>query len=437
MTHELHRLLGTALGDRIPRHVPLKELLPIPVVLFPEDEFQTLAQGLRSLLSAQQRILRVLRETHTQQELLDRFCVPHRVRPFVDWKLLDAGANVIGRVDIVPTASGGYRFCELNIGPAIEGPQMHGHCQEFLRAVGVSTREYQGGHSPYADLGAMIRERCRVEGRERIVILDLDSYHTDGPLVYDQLLRYVEAQCVGCEVHLIKISEYREEWLRQDEARKTLVYRLFLEDEVDGQWAQVERILDSGAYVLNTFENYILSSKAWFPIFCDESYRSLLNPAEIAAIEAFVPDSYEITPANLDSVLANKDRLVFKKADSTEGRGVMLGAEHSPAKLLGVLAGRLGEWSVQELVPALAPEFPQTRWAEPVAQNVVLGLYHVDGNYSGLLFRCNGNTRVVNLASGGKVAWALRVTDAEYRKLIDRLDGSARSAPQLRPATGW
>jgi hypothetical protein len=437
MTRELHRVLGAALGDRIPRHVPLKELLPIPVVLFPEDEFQALAQGLRAVLSAQQKILRALRKSYTQEELLDRFCVPQRVRPFVDWKLLDAGANIIGRVDIVPTPSGGYRFCELNIGPAIEGPQMHGHCHDFLRAVGVSTREYQGGDSPYVDLGALIRERCRLEGRERIVILDLDSYHTDGPLVYDQLLRYVEAQCAGCEVHLIKMAQYRDEWLRKDEARKTLVYRLFLEDEVNGEWALVERILDSGAYVLNTFENYILGSKAWFPILCDESYRPLLSEAEVAAIETFVPASYDISMANLASVLASKDRLVFKKSDSTEGRGVMLGSERSAAELLGVLDGRLGEWSAQELVPALAPEFPQTRWAEAVAQNAVLGLYHVDGNCSGLLFRCNGNTRVVNLASGGKVAWALRVTDAEYRKLIDRLDGGARSALQQHPAIGW
>ncbi|RKP49302.1 hypothetical protein [Trinickia fusca] len=430
MTQQLHESLRAAVGDRLTSCVPLKELIPIPLVVFPEEEFAKLAGALHLVLSAQQKILRALRATSSQEALLERFCVPRTVWRWVDWDVLDAGEYVIGRVDIVPMPSGGYKFCELNIGPAIEGPQMHGHCESFLRTLGLSTRTFSGGGSPYLDLGRIVRDRCRREERDRVVILDLDSYHTDGPLVYDELKRYFDAQCTECEVHLIKVSEYREEWLRKDEGKRTLVYRLFLEDEMHGQaeWDLLGKIIDSGAALLNTYENYILSSKSWFHLLHDVTYRPLLSKEEVLAIETFVPVTHEINAGNMDALLVDKDRLVFKMSNSTEGKGVLIGSEHSAATLQSALEDRLHEWTAQEFVQAIAPEFPQTHWSRVVAQNAVLGLYHVDGHCSGLLYRCNANKRVVNLASGGKVSWALRVTDEEYRALLRQVAALARAA---------
>jgi hypothetical protein len=423
MTQEFYNSLRAALGDRLDAYAPLKELLPIPVVLFPEEDFAKLANGLRLILSAQQKILRALRETHSQDEILSRFSVPAKAWRFIDWKALDAGANVIGRADIVPTRSGEYKFCELNISPAVDGHQMHHYCDPLFRAFGMSMRDFKGGASTYDDLGAMIRRRCATEGRHRVVLLDLDSYHTDGPLVYEEMKRHLEAVCAGYDVHLTKTSQYREEWLHRGEGRKTLVYRLFLEEELAADWDLFEKIVDSGALLLSTFENYVLSSKAWFAIFCDPSFHPLLSPEEVAAIETFVPTTYEISTSNLDELLSKKDGLVFKLSNSCEGRDVLIGSEHSQSQLRVALESRLNEWFAQEFMQALAPELPQTHWTQLVKQNMVLGLYHIDGLHSGLLLRCNAYSRVVNLASGGKASWVLRVTEEEYRTLLDRLAG--------------
>lgn len=423
ITHELHAAIGNVLGDQLATSVPLPELLPIPVVLFPEADFLTLVDGARLVLSAQQKILRSLRQRVAPAELLERLCVPTKARRFIDWTIVDSGEDVLGRIDVIPLHGGGYRFCELNIGPAIEGPQMHGHCERILRRLGLSTSHVRGGRSPYADVGTMIRDRCRRDGRERVVILDLDSYNTTGPLVYEELRRYVADACEGREVHLLKNSAYRHEWLTPEEGKKTLVYRLFLEEELDSEWPLIERIVASGALFVNGFESYVLSSKAWFHIFHDPAHRDLLDADEIAAIEELIPLTHELTPANLESILVDKDRFVFKMANSTEGRDVLIGAEHAADKLRSIMQNRLSEWSAQEYMRALALDLPQTHWSQRVRQNVILGLYHIDGVYSGLLFRSNANSRVVNLASGGKVAWALRVTDVEHRLLVERIAG--------------
>lgn len=426
MTQEFHRSLRAVVGDRLVPCAPLKELLPIPAVLFPEDEFADLAAGLGHILSAQQKILRALRQTHSQEELLEKFCVPRKVWRFVDWKALDSGTNIIGRADIVPTSSGEFKICELNIGPAVDGHQFHGYCDPVLGSFGMSTRDLEEGQSTYADLGAMIRDRCAAEGRTRVVLLDLDSYKTTGPLVYEGMKRSLDAECAGLEVHLVKNSQYRPEWLHEREGRKTLVYRLFLQEELgDDEWQLFEQIVDSGALLLNMFENYVLDSKAWMHLFCDERLHPLLSAEELAAIETLIPPSYEITAENLGGLLDAKDDLVFKLSQGCEGKAVLIGSEHARADLLAAVGARPREWIAQQLVEPLAPELPQTHWSQLVRQNMVLGLYHVDGRYSGFLVRCRANSRIVNLASVGKGGWALRVTDDEYRALLARLTALA------------
>jgi hypothetical protein len=422
MTQEFHRSLRTALGSQLVPFAPLKELLPIPMVLFPEDEFTSLARGLGQILSAQQTILRALRQTHTETELLERFCVPQRVWRFVDWKALDAGANVIGRADIIPTRSGEFMICELNIGPAVDGHQFHDYCDPVLRAFGMSTSDLKQGQSTYAELGALISARCAAEGRHRVVLLDLDSHKPIGPLVYEGMKHALDAYCEGLEVHLVKNSQYRAEWLEPGDGRKTLVYRLFLQEELgDAEWQLFEQIVDSGAFLLNTFENYILDSKGWFPLFFDRRYRDFLTGDERAAIDALVPPTYAISADSLETLLMAKDGLVFKLSQGCEGKAVLIGSEHLRDELRARLEQRPHEWIAQELVEPLAPELPQTHWSQEVPQNMVLGLYHVDGRYSGFLVRCRANSRVVNLASVGKGGWALRVTGDEYRTMLERL----------------
>lgn len=426
MTQTFHQSLRETLGERLASFAPLKEILPIPVVLFPEEDFIKLEAGFRLVLSAQQKILRSLRKRHSQEEILKLFHVPPKAWRFIDWKKLDANTDAIGRVDIVPTTSGEYKFCELNIGPPVDGHQMHQYCEPVLREFGATASSLKGGRSTYDDLASLISKRCAADGCQRIVLLDLDSYQTETPLVYDEMRRHLESACRGYDVHLIKNSQYPEEWLTRSEGRKTLVFRLFLEKElVEDEWHLFDRIVSSGAVLLSMFEPYILHSKIWLALLCDPNYHKLLSAEEIAAIKTFIPESHRIDASNLDALLSDKDRLIFKLSNSGEGKDVLIGSEHSQAELRAVLESRLDEWIAQEFVYTLAPAFPQTHWTQSVQQNAVLGLYHIDGRYSGFLLRCNARSRVVNLASGGKAAWVLSVSDDEYNKLLKQVSDSA------------
>lgn len=431
---KLNRLLFDAFALRDPQLIKPQGFIatPFPLALFPAEAFEAVAADLRLILSAQSQILAHLLTLHSRQEILDLFNVPAQIRDLVDWSLLEKGGRLIGRADVLLSQDGQYQLCELNIGPAIEGPQMHDFSTRFLASRGVELSEFKHGQSPYVDLARLIQTLCKEEQCTRVVLLDLEAYqHWGGPSAYQPLLDYVRDACPDLDVVLIKEHQYQAQWLTPEEGARTLVYRLFLEEEIVDGGDLVRRICGSGALLLNTFQNYVTGCKSWFSLFHDPELRKILDPDQKAAIDRRIPLTVRVSPENLLGLLQRREELVFKPCNSTGGKGVILGAEVEPEMIRASIGQKHAEWIAQVNIRQCSYGLPQTLWNKPVEQFVVFGLYYINQQMSGLYFRCNGRSKAVNVLSGGMPGWALPITDQEHQVLITALHAKENEPCQV------
>jgi uncharacterized circularly permuted ATP-grasp superfamily protein len=153
------------------------------------------------------------------------------------------------------------------------------------------------------------------------------------------------------------------------------------------------------------FEAELKMHRLWFALLCDPVYRHLFTADESAAVERYVPHTAVVTPDDLDAVLADKDRLVFKRSYSYGGKGVLLGDQYAPGQLRDLLTRDATAWIAQRRVPASPLDLPQTDGSTtPV--HLVLGLFLYGDEAAGLLVRGTVDSAVVNLGRGGGMSWA-------------------------------
>lgn len=398
-------------------------LTPLPPILFCAKSYESIASDLILILEAQSIILRHLMTLKSQDEILDLFNVPVQIRDLVDWNLLKNGGRLIGRADVLLDKNGKCWLCELNVGPAIEGPLMYEVSNNYFKRVGIDTNDLKHGVSPYSDLARLIKNLCDKHQKTRVILLDLEAYdHWAGSTAYHPLLNYVRRECHGMEVLLVNENSYLEEWFTPEEGSKNLVYRLFLEEEIVDGGRLVRRICNSGALLLNTFENYVTGCKSWFSLFHDQILRNTLDQKYLSAIDRRIPKTIQLSKENFHTLLKKKEQYVFKQCNSTGGKGVIIGEESTFDNIILSVQNKYSEWIAQEIIHQSSYNLPDINLNVFEEQFVVFGLYYINHNTSGLSIRSNKLSKAVNVSSGGMPGWALPITLKENKSLLTLLD---------------
>ncbi len=391
-------------------------LLPIPLA-FDRATFDAMAEAGRLVLSAQMKILRSLTQQLSHAEMLRRFHIPEHMASVVDWEELNVGQQIICRFDVVPSNEG-YYFCELNPDSSVGGPEIADCLQVFSDAVGWGLTANMA--SPQDSNVALLRRVLKEKGLSRIVLCDWSANRGSGHLGFDLLRQHLVRALPELEIKLLYETEYPEAWLTPEEGKKTLVHRGFMYQDMTDDGAFMRRLCESGATVVNKFETELRMHKGWLAYLCDASYHHLLTPAEITAIATYVPFTTAITTDNLDDLLSRKADLVFKLGIGYGGDGVWMGADHSAEYLRELIEAKgLSRWIAQKVIKFDGVEIPFNADFEFIPHNVVLGLYLIDGQASGLMVRASSSSKVVNVQSGvGGYTWAIPMTPEERAQHI-------------------
>ncbi|MBC7975284.1 MAG: hypothetical protein H7138_09885 [Myxococcales bacterium] len=398
------------------QHASKDPLLPIPLA-FDRATFDALASAGRLILSAQSKLLRALSQQHSRSEMLRRFHIPESLESVVDWDELALGANVICRLDVVPSNEG-YHFCEINTDSTVGGPEIADFLQVFSDALGWPLTQHMA--SPQDSNVALLRRVLQDKGLQRIVLCDWSANRNNGHLGFDLLRQHLVRALPELDIRLLDETEYPEAWLTPEEGRRTLVHRGFMYQDMTDDGAFMRRLCESGATVINKFETELRMHKGWLAILWDASYHPLLTRAEIEAIATYVPFTTVITRDNLDDLLARKGDLVFKLGIGYGGDGVWIGADHSAEHLRALIEGKgLSRWIAQQMIRFDGVEIPFDANFEFIPHNVVLGLYLIDGQASGLMVRASSSSKVVNVTNGaGGYTWAIPMTPEERAQHI-------------------
>lgn len=396
-------------------------LLPVPI-LFPRDAFDELAQAGAHFLRAQKSILQELIRSVGRQEVLRKLRLPAELDEFVDWKALLSGGPTFTRFDVVMAGHDRFMFCEANTGSSIGGGEEFEFCRLFMEEMGLPSALYQSSYSPYVDTGRVL-SRYLAQGQfKRILILNWSTWVERVDVKFQTMKRAFAAACPGVPVTLTDEVAYQKEIDAGTAGPQDLVFRVFLFEDALDNLGFLRSLAGCGARVVSTYEYEITTSKLWFHILRDPEYQSLLSDAERASVEAHVPRTFHVTEANVEGLVASRDRYIFKPISSGSGRGIMIGADASAEQMKGHLRSQdLRQWIAQEMCEQPTLELPFNESLDRAPHTLVLGQYHIAGEVSGMFVRASRTSRVVSCSLGGAAChWSLNVSE-QTLKTTERL----------------
>src|ERR1035437_6534271 len=217
--------------------------------------------------------------------------------------------------------------------------------------------------------------------------------------------RYLRLMAPDLETSYRDEHTYPADWLRPDEAKRTLVHRLVTHDDTPDGGAFLVRLRDSGATVTTMFEAELKMHRRWFSLLCDPHYQHLLDADELATIEQYVPHTYDLRPGTVDAAVAEKDRLVFKRSYTYGGKGGLIGDQHSPGQLRALLTADGSAWVAQRRVYTSSLDL-RAADGRTMPFYLVLGMFLYGDQASGLLVRATARSPLVNVSQDGGASWA-------------------------------
>jgi hypothetical protein len=359
-----------------------------------------LEDATRALANAEHKVLAYLCAKLTADEMVAMFEVPPDMARYIDWPTVPSSGMRMLRADIIPTDSG-YWFCEINHFSGVGAGEAYHSARTFAELLGRPV----AGISPFRQLALLYVTECRRAHLARVVVLDTVEHRRQGFGEHLMMQRYVRLLAPDIELAYHDEETYPKRWLEPDEARRTLVHRLFTFDDTTDRGEFLAAVRDSGATVSCMFEAELMMHRLWLALLCDPAYHHLFDDDELAAIEQHVPHTAVVRPDDIDAVVADKDALVFKRSYSYGGQGILIGDQYDPARLRDLLTRDGITWVAQRRVHAATLDLPRAEGG-PAASHLALGMYCYGDRTSGLLVRGNPVSPVVNLSRGARVSWA-------------------------------
>src|SRR6185369_9000001 len=200
-----------------------------------------------ALIGAQTKILRHLAASVGREGILRLFRVPDAMRRFVSWDELLDPQCLVARIDILQSRDG-YRFCELNVDSCVAAAEICEFAGDYFHELGVSVHEL-GATPPLQDLGHLLAQAARRLDAARVVILDWSvggGSAGKGYLSFERMRAHVARAVSPLPVFIADEKTFDPGWLTPGEAKRTLVFRGFMMDEMDDDGAFLDRLLALG-----------------------------------------------------------------------------------------------------------------------------------------------------------------------------------------------
>ncbi len=380
-------------GDKIR---PLAKAVPLP-----EIGLSRVREAVPLILTAQRIILKSMLKNLGKDKVLDFFGIPRELSSWIT--ILDdvEFEFPILRVDVIPTNDNKSWICELNVDSSVGGAE----ASQFLKMEQPESK-LEMSHFPYDSLAQLILKYLAKTSATKVCILDWEHWGRYGSFTLDWLKLTLSFALPGVEVFFATEKNGLE---KVD--KSTLVFRVFLSEDALENLSATAAIFESSAAVICDFSGELLGSKIWLALLHDDSYRCFLNQETLVAIDETIPYTVLVHESNFQALLDAKSEFFFKVASDFGGKGVICGRTASAEEVSNRVGKNLMTRWIAQKACSVKP-MPVTRIdnSEPVPSNVVLGLYLIDGHWSGVLVRANANAEIINVAAGSSIGWGYEAT---------------------------
>ncbi len=342
----------------------------------------------------------------------------------------------IGRFDIfLDERSGDFMFCEFNT----DGSSAMNEDRESANALALSPAfaEMRKKHSLAAQelfdgwvdafMDIYSGYNKRVENPQMAII---DFENSAGPQEFAEFKRRFEAKGMRTRIVWMHDLEYRESstssngeelpagLYTHDGTHIDLVYRRAvtadvmdaLEDktskaETEGAKAMVKAYERQEVCLIGSFRTQIAHCKQVFRVLHHQMTSEILDSDEQDFVKKHVPATKFLIPeeADIEEIIANKDRWIIKPADRYGSKSVYAGRDHEQSKWEELVTASVGsdhivqEYCEQYPTPNCMPYPPK----EPIEDwNNLIGYYNYGGKLGGLFNRAGRAGIIVGYAGG-------------------------------------
>lgn len=390
--------------------------LPIPLVM-EVSSYEVLCSVSTLLIDMQTKILKFLISSCSKKHILKMFNLPSSIEPYVNWKELKEGKEIIARFDIIPTQNG-YKFCEINVDSSLGGIEFFDCWWLYTKSLGWFANNKVT--SPQKDIASYIKKLVLEHNIERVIIFSLKRYYSQVNNTLISLSKCISDIISNISVTIVDEESFPVDLLNSNNGKRILIYRMLFYDDIKSN-PLLSNIYNSGAIIINTFETEIRSNKIWFALFCDPFYQKLFSELEVSTIRDYIIPSCRLTSDNIEEFLKEKENCVFKLNRSYGGKDVLIGSEHDEETLRAKLRD-VDEWLVQKHCVSEVLSLPVDETFQMKPHKVVLGLYRVFNNYSGIFVRAVTDNEVVSMSHGAKISWAFPISEEDIDALISQLN---------------
>lgn len=397
----------------------LVKMVPIPLII-EEQVFNGLARAADLIVSAQTKILSKLCNENEREQLLEMFELAPEFINFIDWKELLENKNMIARFDIIPSARG-YHFCEFNFGSPIGG------CEEgFCHTQYIDQLDLPNNHPkpiPRFEMAEFLGSLIEQRNIENIVLFTMRSHRFIGYFSMEHFKSELEKVFPNLSVTIHDEVSYPKPLLAQDEGRNTLVYRMFVADDVSDNLDFFTSLWQSKATIVNSFESEIRGNKKWLSMFHSSRFRQGLDHEELAAIDQYVPETLSLAENELAPILDAKEEYVFKLENSYAGKGIVFGDQETADDIkTRIHSTGQHNWSAQKRIVSTQLDVPPTIKGEIQPHHTVLGMIIVGNHHMGMNIKLSRSNRIVNVSSGEALTgWAFPMSEQAKQEIIAAL----------------
>ncbi|OCQ21024.1 hypothetical protein A7985_14670 [Pseudoalteromonas luteoviolacea] len=397
----------------------LVKMVPIPLIM-QEQVFNGLAQAADLIVEAQTKILSTLCNEFNHEQLLDMFDLAPDFVDFVDWEELIENNNMIARFDIIPSADG-YHFCEFNFGSPIGG------CEEgFCHTQYIDQLDLPSNHPkpiPRFEMAEFFKPLIEQKNIDNIVLLSMRSHRFIGYFSLEHFRSELEKVFPNLSVTIHDEVSYPKSLLGPGKGLNTLVYRMFVADDVCENLYFFTSLWQSQATVVNSFESEIRGNKKWLSMFHSARFRQCLDEKELAAIDQYIPETLSLAENELTSFLDAKEDYVFKFENSFGGKGIVFGDQETVEDLKKrIYSTGQQNWSAQKRIVSTQLDVPHTIKGEIQSHHTVLGMIIVGNHHMGMNIKLSRSNRIVNVSSGEALTgWAFPMSEQAKKEIIAAL----------------
>lgn len=380
-------------GDKIR---PILEIKRFPVyneLLFEKD--------IENVMLAMDQIVKEFLSNKSIDDFCDQFGIIPEVRAFIQNPC--ASKSSMLRVDFMVDTHGQPKICELNVDSSIGGAEIAGISRMKYSQASESTI---CAKEPYDLLADYFKEIIQKNDVNQICIFDFSKWIEYGAFSSVYLKNILFEKIPGVKILCVDENNYENVI-----DSRTLVYRQFLlEDSLDNL-DLLHKIYSKTSHVVTDFSGEIWGNKKWLEMIWRYHQAHFFNKEVSDSIQRTMMPTYVVNSDNLELLIRNQRKYVFKKIDSYGGQDILVGKECRQDELLNVLEKAIEDkkqWIAQEYIHSypICIHAEQGNRCREFLANYVLGKYRINHKWSGDLVRASAISSIVNVQNGSYIGWS-------------------------------